>query len=514
MIKALKINPQDTVAIVPKPTAAGEDVQIVETGEIVKALEPIPAGHKIALINFKKGDLVTKYGIPIGRMTQDCQAGGWIHCHNIEDNTAELCTGYCEEYRKSARKINVYPRADGQFGICNHIMIFSTSVPGNILAEDLSNQTKSVWMVCDKRFIENGRISDFTRLAITKTAENPNIYAALIVGDESDRAFNEEICEEIRKGGMKPVHFCGVSGDHYDEQLKEGIRVIESWKKDAGALKREPVSMEGFMIAVHCGGSDWTTALSGNPTLGVAADLIVEQGGFVVMDEWGGLPGSEHLLASHARTRSVGLAIIDKVMEVRERYIRDTGKPVEETNPYQSNKDGGITTLVEKSTGNIKKAGSSGVQGILKMATRPTTPGVYLQDQPCGGPNGTGIYAAMCGCHMHVFVTGVGYVYYEIPYMPGVRMTGNPETFKHPEYKLDFNAGKVMEGEPMSEVGKELFEYIIAVAEGRETTKSEENKLLAFPMYYYADEFSELKGYYDIENNREAVMERVNSIKK
>ena len=33
------------------------------------------------------------------------------------------------------------------------------------------------------------------------------------------------------------------------------------------------------------------------------------------------------------------------------------------------------------------------LQGILKMATRPTTPGVYLQDQPCGGPSATGIYA-------------------------------------------------------------------------------------------------------------------------
>ncbi len=514
MVKALKIYPKDTVAIIPTAIEAGEEVQIVGTDESYRATEPIPAGHKMALIDFKKDDLVIKYGIPIGRMKQDCAVGGWVHCHNLEDNTAELCTGYCEKYREAGRKINVFPRADGQFGICNNIMIFSTSVPANVLAEELSDKTQTVWMVCDKRFVENGRISDFTKLAITKTAENPNIFAAMIVGDEEDRAFNEAICAEISSQGKKPVFFCGVNSKNYAERLQESELVIQGWKKDAAALKREPVSMEGFMMAVHCGGSDWTTALSGNPTLGVAADLIVEQGGYVIMDEWGGLPGSEHLLAAGARSRSVGLAIIDKVMEVRERYIRDTGKPVEETNPYQSNKDGGITTLVEKSTGNIKKAGSSGVQGILKMATRPTAPGVYLQDQPCGGPNGTGIYAAMSGCHIHVFVTGVGYVYYEIPYMPGIRMTGNSKTFADASYKLDFNAGTVLEGKEMSEVGKELFEFIIAVAEGRETTKSEKDKLLAFPMYYYADEFAELDGYYNIDKNRDQVIQKVNRIKK
>ena len=84
----------------------------------------------------------------------------------------------------------------------------------------------------------------------------------------------------------------------------------------------------------------------------------------------------------------------------------------------------------------------------------------------------------MCGCHVHVFVTGVGYVYYEIPYMPGIRMTGNSETFANPVYKLDFNAGTAMEGHPMADVGKELFEYIIAVAEGREEPKTEKDKLV------------------------------------
>ncbi len=334
----------------------------------------------------------------------------------------------------------------------------------------------------------------------------------MIVGSEDDKELNEAICEEIKAVGMKPVVYVPVKSGVCENKLAENVAVIEGWKAEAAALKREPVSMEGFTMAIHCGGSDWTTALSGNPTLGVASDLIAEQGGFIIMDEWGGLPGSEHLLAGHAVTRKVGLELIDKVQLTRERFIRDTGKPVEATNPYPSNKEGGITTLVEKSTGNIKKAGSSGLQGVLKMATRPTTPGVYVQDQPCGGPAATAIYGAMAGCHINVFVTGVGFVYYEVPYMLGIRMTGNPDTFKHDEYLLDFNAGVVIEGKPMSEAGRDLFEYIIAVAEGREVPKNEPLKCKAFPMYYYEDEFNGDR-YCRIDNYKEEVMKQVNAIK-
>lgn len=513
MLNAIRINEKDNVAVVPKDVAAGSQVQVVETGEVLTATEFIKAGHKIALKDFKKDDIVTKYGIPIGRMLSDSPKGSWIHCHNVEDITAELCTGYCDEYRKGVRMINAFPRKNGDFGIANYIMIFSTSVAANPMAEALSDKTGAVWMVCDKNRIENGCITDFTRMVIEKTACNPNIYAAMIVGSKDQEELNNAICEEIRKTGAKDVACVLVGSGVCENKLAENAAVIEGWKAEAAALKREPVSMEGFTMAIHCGGSDWTTALSGNPTLGVASDLIAEQGGFIIMDEWGGLPGSEHLLAGHAVTRKVGLELIDKVQLTRERFIRDTGKPVEATNPYPSNKEGGITTLVEKSTGNIKKAGSSGLQGILKVGTRPTTPGVYVQDQPCGGPAATAIYGAMAGCHINVFVTGVGYVYYEVPYMPGIRMTGNPDTFKHDEYLLDFNAGVVIEGKPMSEAGKDLFEYIIAVAEGREQTKNEAVKCLAFPMYYYEDEFKGER-YCRIDNYKEEVMKQVNAIKE
>ena len=519
MLKAIKIGAKDNVAVVLQSVSLGDQVQVVETGEVYQAAEFIKAGHKMALQAFSQGDTVIKYDIPIGKMKAACPVGGWIHCHNVEDTTAQLCSGYCEQYRQAAkegklrpkqsapvkpsRTIMAYPRSNGQFGINNYIMVFPTCVGANAMAEALCGRCSAGWMVCDKEFLHDGRISEFTQMVISKTAQNPNIYAALIVGQPDEEEMNRRIADEIRANGTKAAYLeveFGVSGI----ALEEGLGILKTWEQEAKALKRQPVSMEGFTMAVHCGGSDWTTALSGNPTLGVAADYIVEQGGFVVMDEWGGLPGSEHILAENAVTPEVGLELIDKVLLTRQRYIRDTGAPVEASNPIPENKEGGITTLVEKSTGNIKKAGSTGLQGVLPIATRPAAPGVYVQDQPCGGPSATAVYLAMAGCHLNVFVTGVGIMYYELPHMMTIRLTGNPETFRdhEQEYKLDFNAGVVIDGKPMQEAGKDLFEYIIAVAEGREIPKSEVDKLNYYCMYYYENGIEDTPYYY-IQNYRE-----------
>ena len=502
MLKAIKINPKDNVAVVPQNVEAGQTVQVVETSEVFTATEFIKAGHKMALSDFQKDDTVIKYGIPIGKMKLDAPKGSWIHCHNVEDITAQLCSGYCEQYRKRpaeqcgqaagvqeaekkpSRTILAYPRSHGEFGISNYLMVFPTFLGANPMAEAVAKRTGCVWMVCDKRQLEQDRISEFTKLVITGNAKNPNIYAAMLLGRAEEREMNLSLVAEIEKTG-KQVRYIEIQPGLCQKTLEELVRIVQLWQQEIGALKREPVSMAGFTMAIHCGGSDWTTALSGNPTLGVASDLIVEQGGYVIMDEWGGLPGSEHILANSAVSKQVGLELLDKVQATRDRFLQHTGQPVEASNPIPANKEGGITTLVEKSTGNIEKAGSSPLQGILKVGARPTTPGVYVQDEPCNGPSATAVYAAMAGCHLNVFVTGVGFIYFEVPHMLSVRMTGNPETFQNEAYKLDFDAGIVIQGTPLQEAGRQLFEYLIAVAEGREVPKSEKEKLNTFCFYYY-----------------------------
>ncbi|MBR0190361.1 MAG: UxaA family hydrolase, partial [Clostridia bacterium] len=49
----------------------------------------IPAGHKFALKDIKKGEYIIKYGEIIGRATEDIKAGEWVHTHNVKSHLDE-----------------------------------------------------------------------------------------------------------------------------------------------------------------------------------------------------------------------------------------------------------------------------------------------------------------------------------------------------------------------------------------------------------------------------------------
>lgn len=506
MTTAILINAKDNVAMVTSQVEAGQAINVTENGQELIALEPIGPGHKVALVRLEAGDTAVKYGIPIGRMTSSVDAGGWISTHNLEDTTEELCGEYCRAFRdgtgvpakdgqpstsrpasqQPARTIMAYPRKDGSFGIRNYIMVISTSPETNGAAEAISDRTGCAWFVCDRTRFEGGKLSEYTRKAMVYTGRNPNVYAALVLGGPGSSPEGEGIRHAIAETG-KPATYLPLRQSHEGDAVGEGAAIIEAYQADAAGLKREPVSMEGFGLTVHCSGSDWTTAINGNSSVGAAADLIVENGGKIFMTEWMEWCGSQHILAGQCATHELGLKLLDEVDKVREAILLETGQPVEYMNPVQANKDAGLTTLVEKSTGTIKKAGSAPIRGILGYCEQPAGAGVWLPRHDSVWPPTSAIYGALSGAHMNILVTGIGFLYYELPHMPGVRVSGNPVTYGNDMYKIDFNAGMAFEGKSIAEVGGELFDYLIRVAEGEEEPKSELGKERAFNMYYYTE---------------------------
>jgi (2R)-sulfolactate sulfo-lyase subunit alpha len=50
----------------------------------IKALDPVPLGHKVALKDIKKGDTVIKYGNDIGKAVADIAKGHHAHVHNVK----------------------------------------------------------------------------------------------------------------------------------------------------------------------------------------------------------------------------------------------------------------------------------------------------------------------------------------------------------------------------------------------------------------------------------------------
>ena len=50
----------------------------------IKSLNEILLGHKIAMIDFKEGDTIIKYGHDIGKVVKSIKKGEHVHVHNVK----------------------------------------------------------------------------------------------------------------------------------------------------------------------------------------------------------------------------------------------------------------------------------------------------------------------------------------------------------------------------------------------------------------------------------------------
>ena len=224
------------------------------------------------------------------------------------------------------------------------------------------------------------------------------------------------------------------------------------------------------MLGTNCGGSDGNSGVTANPALGVASDLIVQQGGTSILGETPEIYGAEHLLTRRAVSKAVGEKLVERI-KWWEWYTSIFGVEIN-NNPSVGNKEGGLTTIYEKSLGAIAKAGSTAMVDVVQYAEPVTSKGMVVMDTPGYDPvSMTGIVAG--GANVLVFTTGRGSVFGCKP-APSIKVATNTPLYNHMLGDMDINAGKVLEGVPVEQVGREIFEKILAVASG-EKTKSELN---------------------------------------
>jgi altronate hydrolase len=138
-------------------------------------------------------------------------------------------------------------------------------------------------------------------------------------------------------------------------------------------------------------------------------------------------------------------------------------------NPSPGNKDGGITTLEEKSLGCVQKGGSSPITDVLSYGDVLKKPGLSLLDGP--GNDIVAITNLMAvGVHMILFTTGRG-----TPLggaLPTVKISTNKKLSEHKSSWIDFDASPTLDGDPLTD---ELFDYVIRVAEGEKTKNELQN---------------------------------------
>ena len=88
MYLALKVSDLDNVATVfAEGIQAGAEIEVRDKkGEsvVIRALDPIPYGHKVAVRGIETGEQIMKYGEEIGIATKEIKKGEYVHIHNLD----------------------------------------------------------------------------------------------------------------------------------------------------------------------------------------------------------------------------------------------------------------------------------------------------------------------------------------------------------------------------------------------------------------------------------------------
>jgi altronate hydrolase len=251
--------------------------------------------------------------------------------------------------------------------------------------------------------------------------------------------------------------------------VQRGVELIKEMLPEANKVLREPVPASELILALQCGGSDAYSGITANPSLGAAVDLLVQNGGTGILSETPEIYGAEHLLTRRAVTPEVGAKLIERIRWWEAYTERNNGEM--NNNPSPGNKEGGLTTILEKSLGAAAKGGTTNLTGVYKYAEEIREKGFVFMDSPGYDPCSiTGQVAA--GATIVCFTTGRGSVYGCKP-SPSLKLATNSTMYTRMEEDMDINCGVVVdEGVSIQEMGSRIFDQILEVASGR-PTKSE-----------------------------------------
>lgn len=366
------------------------------------------------------------------------------------------------------KKIMAYKRPDGSVGVRNKVLVLPSVVCAAETARMIAMQVQGT--VALQNHLGCGQIGRDARMTIDTLVglgKNPNVFAVLVVGLGCESARPKEVAASIAESG-KPVECVVIqeAGGSLNA-VNQGVRLAMDLVARASLEQRVSCDVSDLVVAVECGGSDPTSGVAANPSVGSACDRVVADGGTVILSETTELIGAEHILAARAESPEVGKQLCS-ICSRMERRAMDMGTSLRGGNPSPGNIAGGLTTLEEKSLGCVHKAGSSVLREVLPYGAAPTKKGLVMMDTPGFDVDSvTGMVAG--GAQLCVFTTGLGTPVGN-PIAPVIKVTGNPSTFAKMRDNMDINAGVILEEDAtIEDMGAAIYEEILAVSGGKQT---------------------------------------------
>ena len=479
MNEMVRITERDMVAVALKALKAGETVSF--GGGEVTLKEDLPMGHKAALRDIRKGEAVIKYGFPIGAATADIPQGGHVHTENLHtllsgEKEYEWHPSFPKQEKQEPAVFQGYPRTHGRPGIRNELWILPTVGCVNDVAKALAHQAqKLVGGGVEGVFAfphpygcsQLGDDQDNTRKALAALATHPNAGGVLMLGLGCENSGIAQIKPFMGDYDESRVRFL-VCQDCEDE-LEAGMALLEELAGRMRTETRQPCGADQLVVGLKCGGSDGLSGITANPTIGVFSDNLTAMGGTTILTEVPEMFGAETILMDRCENEELFSKTVRLINDFKA-YFESYHMPVYE-NPSPGNKAGGITTLEDKALGCTQKSGSSAVKGVLAYGEAVKDAGLNLLSAP-GNDLVASTALAVSGAQIVLFSTGRG-TPFGCP-VPTVKIASNTPLAQKKKNWIDFDAGRLLEGKTLDELGHELLEYVLAVASGQHT-RSEEN---------------------------------------
>lgn len=363
-----------------------------------------------------------------------------------------------------------YRRPDGRVGTRNHVLILATvgcaAETARLAAEGLYG---AVSFINQNGCGESSRNLRRTRDVLLGLAAHPNVYGVVAIGLGCEINRMDDFLTELKARTSKPVEALLIQEEGGTiETVAKAKKIARRMIIEASMCRREECDLSELILGVECGGSDATSGLVSNPVMGLVSDRVVAAGGTSMFSETVEMIGAEHILARRAATPEVGQKILDYVKH-REQEQIDAGEDVRKTQPSPGNKDGGITTLEEKSLGCIYKGGSTPIVDMIDCAHAPEKKGLVLMDTPCYDMLSVTAKAAG-GCQLIVFTTGRGNAIGN-PVVPVMKVTANGETFRRMNDNIDLDmSGVLTENVSLDEMADRTLRQIADTLSGRLTS--------------------------------------------
>ena len=422
-------------------------------------------GHKYALRDIKAGENIIKYGNPIGHATCDIKKGEHVHTQNVKTNLNDKLEYKYEPEFYDIPKVSSdltfmgYVREDGSVGIRNEIWIINTVGCVNKVAEKLASITGAYFFPHPFGCSQLGEDQGITQKILKGLVCHPNAGGVLVLGLGCENN-NIKVFKTIL-GDYNPNRVKFLNTQDFDDDIAEGVRLIDELKTYANTFKRTPVPISQLKIGLKCGGSDGYSGITANPLVGRLSDKLISFGGSCVLSEVPEMFGAEHLLMKRCENKEVFDKAVRLINNFKDYFIRHDQVVYE--NPSPGNKAGGITTLEEKSLGCVQKGGLSTVVDVLDYGDRLSKNGLSLLNGP-----GNDIVAitnlTAAGVHLILFTTGRG-TPIGAP-VPTVKVATNHSLAERKTSWIDFDASPCLEGKPLTD---EFLNFIIDVASGKET---------------------------------------------